>query len=49
MIGRISDGLSAAELSGGTLVSAPDDWSAEHILVAMTETLAANGLDEVPH
>ncbi len=46
---RIADGLSAAELSGGTLVSAPDDWSAEQVLVAMTETLAANGLDEVPH
>jgi hypothetical protein len=31
------------------LISAPDDWSAERVVAAMTETLAANGLDEVPH
>lgn len=46
---RVAEGLSAAELAGGTLISAPDDWSAERVVTAMTETLAANGLDEVPH
>lgn len=35
--------LTASELAGGTLISAPDDWS------AMAETLIANSLDEVPH
>ncbi|MBX8688082.1 hypothetical protein GO011_11660 [Mycobacterium sp. 20091114027_K0903767] len=49
VISRVAEGLSAAELSGGTLISAPDDWSAEQVVAAMTETLAANGLDEVPH
>ncbi|WP_301121593.1 hypothetical protein [Mycolicibacterium fortuitum] len=48
-VGRVADGLAATELAGGTLISAPDDWSAEQVVAAMTETLAANGLDEVPH
>jgi len=47
-IGRVADGLTATELAGGTLISAPDDWSAEQVVAAMTETLSANGLDEVP-
>lgn len=47
--GRVADGLAATELAGGTLISAPDDWSADRVVAAMTETLAANGLDEVPH
>ena len=42
-------GLTASELAGGMLISAPDDWAAERVVAAMTETLAANGLDEVPH
>lgn len=45
----VADGLTASELAGGTLISAPDDWSAEQVVAAMTETLSANGLDEVPH
>ncbi|ALM19082.1 hypothetical protein [Mycobacteroides abscessus] len=48
-VSRVADGLTATELAGGTLISAPDDWSAEQVVAAMTETLAANGLDEVPH
>ncbi|MGV0812319.1 hypothetical protein ABQF34_10190 [Mycolicibacterium boenickei] len=48
-ISRVADGLIATELAGGTLISAPDDWPAERVVAAMTETLSVNGLDEVPH
>jgi len=48
-VSRVADGLTASELAGGTLISAPDDWPAEQVVAAMTETLATNGLDEVPH
>lgn len=48
-VSRLADGLTAIEMSGGTLISAPDDWPADQVVTAMTETLAANGLDEVPH
>ena len=33
----------------GWITQWPDDWAAERVVAAMTETLAANGLDEVPH
>ncbi len=48
-VSRVADGLTATELYGGKLISAPDDWSAEQVVAAMVETLSANGLDEVPH
>ncbi|MGV0740704.1 hypothetical protein ABQF35_30605 [Mycobacterium syngnathidarum] len=48
-VSRVVDGLTATELAGGTLISALDDWPAERVVAAMTETLAANSLDEVPH
>ena len=48
-ISRAANGLTASELAGGTLISAPDDWPAEQVVAAMVETLNANGLDEVPH
>lgn len=31
------------------MISAPDEWSAEHVVAAMMETLNSNELDEVPH
>jgi hypothetical protein len=49
VVNEVADGLAATELAGGTLISAPDDWSAEHVVEAMTTTLRDNGLDEVPH
>ena len=49
MVSRVAHGLTASELAGGMLISAPDDWAAERVVAAMTETLAANGLDEVQH
>lgn len=48
-VSRVANGLTATELAAGTLISAPDDWPAERVVAAVTETLAANGLDEVPH
>ena len=48
-VSRAADGLTVTELAGGTLISAPDDWPAERVVAALTETLAANGLDEVLH
>lgn len=48
-ISQVADGLTSTELAGGTLISAPDDWPADRVVTAMTATLAANGLEEVPH
>ncbi|WGI34407.1 hypothetical protein QDT91_08740 [Mycolicibacterium aubagnense] len=48
-VNQVADGLTATELAGGILISAPDDWSAARVVAAMMETLAANELDEVPH
>lgn len=48
-VNQVAEGVTATELGGGTLISAPDDWSAERVVAVLTETLAANGLDEVPH
>lgn len=47
-VSQVAEGLIASELAGGTLISAPDDWPAERVVAAMVETLAVNGLDEVP-
>lgn len=46
---QVAEGLTLTKLAGGALVSAPDDWPAERVVEAMTATLRANGLDEVPH
>ncbi|SIB68257.1 hypothetical protein [Mycobacteroides abscessus] len=48
-VNHLVDLLTATELAGGTLISAPDDWPAERVVEAMTATLRENGLDEVPH
>ncbi|SLD24814.1 Uncharacterised protein [Mycobacteroides abscessus subsp. bolletii] len=48
-VSHLVDLLTATELAGGTLISAPDDWPAERVVEAMTATLRENGLDEVPH
>ncbi len=48
-ISTVADGLTITELAGGTMVSAPDSWPTERVVAAMTETLTANGIDEVPH
>jgi len=48
-VSRVADGLAATELAGGTLISAPDHWAAEHVVSAMLETLTTNNLDDVPH
>lgn len=31
------------------MISAPDDWPTDRVVAAMTETLSANDLDEIPH
>lgn len=48
-INHLVDLLTATELAGGTLISAPDDWPASRVVEAVTATLRENGLDEVPH
>ncbi|GKT32034.1 Uncharacterised protein, partial [Aduncisulcus paluster] len=48
-INHLVDRLTATEIAGGTLISAPDDWPAPRVVEAMTATLRENGLDEVPH
>lgn len=47
-ITELADGLTSTPLATGTLISAPDDWSAEQVVAAITQTLTANDLDEVP-
>lgn len=48
-VARAAHGLTVTDLAGGTPISAPDDWPADRVVAAMTETLAGNGLDEIPH
>ncbi|MGH3954896.1 MAG: hypothetical protein ACRDTI_12740 [Mycobacterium sp.] len=48
-VNHLVDTLTATELAGGTMVSAPDDWPAARVVEAVTATLRENGLDEVPH
>lgn len=48
-IDHLVDLLTATELAGGTMISAPDDWPATRVVEAVTATLRENGLDEVPH
>lgn len=47
-INHLVDLLTATEIAGGTLISAPDDWPASRVVEAVTATLRENGLDEVP-
>ncbi|AYE95832.1 hypothetical protein C0J29_14480 [Mycobacterium paragordonae] len=48
-ISQLEEGLTSTELAGGMLISAPDEWPADRVVAAMTATLAANGLEEIPH
>lgn len=48
-VSQVAEGLATTELAGGTLISAPDHWPAEHVVSAMLETLTTNNFDEVPH
>ncbi|MDM2398185.1 hypothetical protein PP613_04025 [Mycobacteroides abscessus] len=48
-VDHLVDRLTATEIAGGTLISAPDDWPASRVVEAVTATLRENGLDEVPH
>lgn len=48
-VSQVSAGLTTSEVAGGTMISAPDEWPAEHVVAAMMETLNSNELDEVPH
>jgi len=48
-ISRAEAGLTAKELAGGVLITAPDDWPADRVVAAMTATLAASDLEEIPH
>jgi hypothetical protein len=48
-IPQLAEGLTSTKVAAGTLISAPDDWLADRVVATMTTTLAANGLDEIPH
>lgn len=48
-VAQAAEGLTVSELAGGTMISAPDHWPADRVVAAMTQTLAMNGLDEIPH
>jgi hypothetical protein len=43
-----ADGLALERIGNGTLIRVPDDWPAQHVVDALTETFTANNLDEVP-
>lgn len=48
-VAQAAEGLAVNELASGTMISAPDHWPTDRVVAAMTQTLAMNGLDEVPH
>ena len=41
-------GLTTKRLGNGTLIRVPDDWPAQQVVDALTETFQANNLDEIP-
>ena len=43
-----AEGLTTERLGNGTLIRVPDDWPAQRVVDALTETFQANNLDEVP-
>ena len=43
-----AEGLTTERLGNGTLIRVPDDWPAQRVVDALTETFQANHLDEVP-
>ena len=43
-----AEGLGVERLGDGTLIKVPDDWPAQRVVDALTETFQANNLDEVP-
>ena len=43
-----AEGLTAERLGNGTLIRVPDDWPAQRVVDALTDTFQANHLDEVP-
>ena len=43
-----AEGLTTERLGNGTLIRVPDDWPAQRVVDALTDTFQANHLDEVP-
>ena len=43
-----AEGLTTERLGNGTLIRVPDDWPAQRVVDAVTDTFQANHLDEVP-
>jgi hypothetical protein len=48
-LAAVADGVTTRSFCGGTVLSAPDDWSAEQVATALVETYERNGVDAVPH
>jgi hypothetical protein len=48
-IDHVADGVQAERVETGTLLTLPDDWSAQQVVDATQRTLELNGLDELPH
>lgn len=48
-ITTVAQGLVATELAHGTMISAPDEWPPSRVVETMTQTIASNGLDDIPH
>lgn len=48
-IDHVADGVQAERVETGTLLTLPDDWSAQRVVDATQKTLELNGLDELPH
>ena len=42
------EGLGVERIGDGTLIRVPDDWPAQRVVDALTDTFQANHLDEVP-
>lgn len=48
-IEQAAPGVSISRRETGTVLAAPDDWSAQQVVDAMSATLSMNNIDSVPH
>ena len=48
-IDHVTDGVTATRMHGGTMLSVPDELTAEQVVETMGPTLRANELTDIPH
>lgn len=48
-VSTVAHGATASRLHDGTLISVPDDWTAQQVVDVVGDTIRINGLTEIPH